>query len=134
MKLKTFLKVSRRKNSKKRFIKVKNEEKIVANLTAKCTSNNTFISSKGFSVSAGELGFKGAKRSTLYAAQQTAQFIGGKLSEHSVTFNLIVFKGFGKCRKSILKGLIKKNIKILKIIDKTANPHNGCRSPKKRRR
>jgi len=124
----------RTKLSKKEIVKSKPVKKLVTNIIAKCTSNNTFISTKNFSISTGEVGFKGGKRSTPYAANQVAQFVGEKLSERSITFTLVTFKNFGKWRKAVLKGLIKKKIKILKVIDKSSNPHNGCRPSKKRRR
>lgn len=131
MKIRNYFKI---KASKKKILKSETGKKLVTNVIAKCSSNNTFISTKSFSISTGEVGFKGGKRSTPYAANQAAQFVGEKLSERSITFILVTFKNFGKCRKAVLKGLIKKKIKILKVIDKSSNPHNGCRPSKKRRR
>lgn len=108
-------------------------------IEVKCSSNNTILqavtkNNKNIITSPGLLGFKGAKRSTTYAAQQTAEFLGEKLNEHKLTEVILIFKGFGKGKKSVIKGLLKKNINIIKIIDKMLTPHNGCRLPKQRRR
>jgi len=88
---------------------------------------------KSIILSTGMLGFKGSKRSTPYAAQQTAELLAEKLIENKILEVNLFFKGFGKGKKSILKGLLKKQIKIVKYIDKTQKIHNGCRRKKKRR-
>lgn len=107
-------------------------------LTVQSTSNNTIIHAQlpmnqNVVISAGTTGLGGARRSTVYAAQQTALHMGDKLRERHVKTAIIFFKGFGRGRKSIIKGLKKKKIKVLQLFDKTSNPHNGCRSSKKRR-
>lgn len=107
-------------------------------LTAQTTSNNTIIhaqfsNNQNMVVSAGTTGLKGAARSTVYAAQQTAFFVGDKLREKNIKTAFIFFKGFGRGRKAIIKGLKKKKIKILQLFDKTQIAHNGCRLSKKRR-
>lgn len=104
----------------------------------KCTSNNTIMHASDFEkksiiVSSGTAGFKGGKRSTPYAAQQAGEIMGTKLMEKFITNVIICFTGIGKNKKSIVKGLRKKNITIVKIIDKTQTPHNGCRPTKKRK-
>lgn len=107
-------------------------------LTVQSTSNNTLIhaqfsNNENLVASAGLTGLKGAQRSTVYAAQQTALYMGEKLREKNVKSAIVFFKGFGRGRKAVIKGLKKKKIKILQLFDKTSIPHNGCRSPKKRR-
>ena len=104
----------------------------------KCTSNNTILHASNFEkkniiVSTGTVGFKGGKRSTPYAAQQAGETMGTKLLENFIKEVIICFTGIGKNRKSIVKGLRKKNITIVKIVDKTQVPHNGCRPTKKRK-
>ena len=109
----------------------------VINITVNSSSNNTILNAaiendKNIILSAGNLGFKGAKRSAAHAAQQTAELLGDKLIENQISKAILVFKGIGKGRKSVLKGLSNKKIKIVKFIDKTPKAHNGCRAKKKK--
>jgi small subunit ribosomal protein S11 len=108
----------------------------IVTLAVKCTSNNTIIHARGLNkniiLSTGNVGFKGAKRSTKYAVEQLAQVMCEKLIENKIKSIVIAFKGSNKGKKSIIKKL-KKNIIITKLIDKTPVPHNGCRAKKKRR-
>jgi small subunit ribosomal protein S11 len=105
----------------------------------RCALNNTLIyvktqNSPCFVVSSGIVGFKGAKRSTPQAAQDSAQYAGKKLRELKLRKIVLVFKGFGRARKAVLKGLKKRRILIEKILDKTLIAHNGCRLTKKKRK
>jgi small subunit ribosomal protein S11 len=106
-------------------------------LTITCTSNNTLIylqsnkSSNG--ASSGTVGLKGSKRSTFFAAQQIILYFIKFLKEKKIDSLIVIFKGFGRGRKAIIKELKKNNVKILRIFDKTPIAHNGCRSSKKRR-
>lgn len=107
-------------------------------LTINCTSNNTIIHAQcsnffSFSLSSGICGLKGAKRSTLYASEQTILLLVEKLKEQNIVSAFVLFSGFGKGRRAIIKGLKKKKIRILRIFDKTSISHNGCRKKKKRR-
>jgi|SouAtlMetagenome_1021521.scaffolds.fasta_scaffold03025_6 small subunit ribosomal protein S11 len=106
-------------------------------LTVNCTSRNTILQATApnctITVSTGLLGFVGAKRSSPHAAQQTAEFMAEKLVEHRFMNIMLIFKGFNKGRKSVIKGLKKQQINILKLVDKSTVAHNGCRLPKKRR-
>jgi small subunit ribosomal protein S11 len=116
---------------------MKKVKKVLTKIQVKCGLNNTTIHvtnfyNKNVIVSTGTIGFKKAKRATTYAAQQVAEYLGAKLFENKVYRIIIIFKGVGKGRKSVIKGF-KKKIKILKIIDKTLTPHNGCRLAKQRR-
>ena len=119
-----------------RNVFIKNEK--VAHIIANCTSNNTIIQAtmyndKTITLSTGMIGFKGAKRSSSHAAQKVAEFMGSKLVENKVTHISLTLKGLGKGRKFITKGLKKKKINVLKIVDRTPLAHNGCRQKKKRR-
>ena len=110
----------------------------LTNLNVKCTSNNTILhasrpESKNIVISTGIAGFKGAKRSTPYAAQKAAEVMGSKLTEFKMNKVILCFNGVGKSKKSIVKGLRKTNIVIEKVVDKTQIPHNGCRPPKKKK-
>ena len=125
---------------KKSFSKKKNffVIKTVTILTVHSTSNNTIIQAQfpnkqNLVVSAGTTGLTGARRSTVYAAQQTALLVGTKLQEKKIKNAIVFFQGFERGRKTIIKGLKKKKIKVIQIFDKTSIPHNGCRPSKKRR-
>lgn len=116
------------------------------------TSNNSIITAtdihgnKLISSSGGSAGFKGAKRSTAYAALRALnlvltglkKLINDNASGGPVTTSIIVkLRGFGKGRAAILKGLQSninsQSMTIIKLIDDTPIAHNGCRPPKKRR-
>lgn len=83
--------------------------------------------------STGILGLKGAKRSTTYAGQSLGTLIGKKVANLGVQFLQIKVKGFGNASKSVLKGLLVSNLKILAIQNVTPITHNGCRAKKVRR-
>jgi small subunit ribosomal protein S11 len=107
-------------------------------LSVNCNKNNTIMHAnlmeKNIILSAGRVGFVGTKRSTKLAAQKVAETMGKKLEENRVRGVFLVFKGIHKRRKAIIKILKHKQIIILKLIDKTPLPHNGCRSVKRRRK
>lgn len=103
------------------------------------SSNNTIITfsdpygNTQFWSSCGLLQFKGAKRSTSYAAQAAASDVASKASHAGYTKGILFIKGFGPGRNSILKGISLGGISVLAVIDVTPFPHNGCRPPKVRR-
>jgi small subunit ribosomal protein S11 len=110
----------------------------LVNLSVTFTKHNLIMHAAGATtpniiVSAGSLGFKGAKRASSFAAQKTTEKIGGKLRTNRTRFVRLIFKGTGKGRKFVIKSLRKKKIKILGLIENTPNSHNGCRQKKKRR-
>mgnify|MGYP001038926795 CR=1 FL=1 len=86
-----------------------------------------------FSFGAGVLGLKKSKRGTSFASQNLAFFLALKMYKIGIRFLQIFFKGFGKHRESLLKGIILSNIKVILIKDFTRTPFNGCKSKKKRR-
>ena len=83
--------------------------------------------------SAGSSGFKGARRSTSYAAQAAAENAGKKAIEHGIRSVKLITKGLGPGRVSCTKGLLTAGLRISVIGDVTPIPHNGCRAKKKRR-
>ncbi len=83
--------------------------------------------------SAGGQGFKGARRSTPYAAQLAAEDAGRKAQEHGVRTLEVNVKGPGSGRESALRALQTVGFTITAIRDVTPIPHNGCRPPKRRR-
>lgn len=83
--------------------------------------------------SSGVMGFRGAKKSTPYAAQMVADDAGKKASEHGLKNVDIEVSGPGSGRESAIRALQALGFTIGSIKDVTGIPHNGCR-PKKRRR
>lgn len=85
------------------------------------------------SSSAGQMGFKGSRKSTPFAAQVTAEDAGRKAAEHGMKEVVVEVKGPGAGRESALRALQAGGFNITNIKDVTPIPHNGCR-PRKRRR
>lgn len=129
-------KATAKKVSKKRREK-KNIERGAAHIRA--TFNNTIVTitdMQGNAVSwasAGEMGFKGSRKSTPYAAQ-TASEAAAKIAVDQGMKTVEVFvKGPGSGRESAIRALQTSGLEITLIKDVTPIPHNGCRPPKKRR-
>ncbi len=103
------------------------------------TYNNTIITltdEKGNVLvwrSAGNIGFKGTKKGTSYAASQVAQAIGNACNKLKIREVEVFVKGIGGGRDTALRTLTNQGIEILKIRDITPIPHNGCRPRKPRR-
>lgn len=83
--------------------------------------------------SAGQLGFKGSRKSTPFAAQQASEEAAKKAMEHGLKSVEVYVKGPGSGRESAIRALETVGLQIVKIKDVTPIPHNGCRPPKKRR-
>jgi small subunit ribosomal protein S11 len=83
--------------------------------------------------SAGGHGFKGSRKSTPFAAQVAAEECAKKAMEHGVRQVTVHVKGPGAGRESAVRALQAQGIKVSLIRDVTPIPHNGCRSPKRRR-
>ncbi len=83
--------------------------------------------------SAGSQGFKGAKKSTPYAAQITAEAVGKAVQEHGMKTISVEVKGPGSGRESAIRALMGVGLIITSIKDITPVAHNGCRAPKRRR-
>ncbi|MBV1878866.1 MAG: 30S ribosomal protein S11 [Pseudomonadales bacterium] len=82
---------------------------------------------------AGGSGFRGARKSTPFAAQVAAERAGNAALDHGLQ-NLEVFvKGPGPGREAAVRALNAVGYKITNITDVTPIPHNGCRPPKRRR-
>jgi len=81
---------------------------------------------------AGCMGFKGSRKSTPYAAQLAAKKALHQMKEYGLKSVEINVSGPGPGRESVIR-IIGEICKIVKIVDKTSIPHNGCR-PKKERR
>ena len=83
--------------------------------------------------SSGAMGFKGARKSTPYAAQMAAEDVAKKAMEHGMTTLEVEVRGPGSGRESALRALQAAGFTITSIRDVTPIPHNGCRPPKRRR-
>lgn len=105
----------------------------------KATFNNTLVTITDgngdvlTTASAGTVGFKGARKSTPFAAQRAAETAAGKARKMGVTEVEVVVKGPGSGRESAITALQAAGLKVVSIEDVTPVPHNGCRPPKKRR-
>lgn len=103
------------------------------------TFNNTIVTvtdNNGNAVSwasAGGLGFRGAKKSTPYAAQTTAETATKKAMDMGLREVRVYVKGPGVGRESAIRSIGNLGVKIRNIIDVTPIPHNGCRPRKSRR-
>ena len=83
--------------------------------------------------SAGGLGFKGARKSTPYAANLVAKTCVEKAKKFNLTNIKIIVRGVGPGRESAIIGLAGTGLNILSIMDDTPIAHNGVRKPKPRR-
>ena len=115
----------------------KNVEKGAAHIRA--TFNNTIITItdvQGNAISwasAGELGFKGSRKSTPFAAQSAAETAAKAAMEHGLKSVEVYVRGPGSGRESAIRALETVGLQITLIKDVTPVPHNGCRPPKRRR-
>ena len=83
--------------------------------------------------SAGTMGFKGARKSTPFAATRAGESSGSKARKLGVIELEVRVRGAGSGRESAVNGLTASGLKVTAIEDHTPIPHNGCR-PRKRRR
>lgn len=115
----------------------KNVERGVAHI--KSTFNNTFISITdvdGNSISwssAGNVGYKGSRKSTPFAAQLAAESAAKVAMEHGMRQVEVYVKGPGAGREAAIRSLQAAGLEVNAIKDVTPIPHNGCRPPKRRR-
>ena len=101
--------------------------------------NNTIVTitdTQGNAISwgsAGELGFKGSRKSTPYAAGQVAETAAKAAMEHGLKTVEVFVKGPGSGREAAIRALSASGLEVTSITDVTPVPHNGCRPPKRRR-
>jgi small subunit ribosomal protein S11 len=121
--------------------KKKREKKTIVegNVYIQATFNNTIVTItdlKGNALSwcsAGSLGFRGAKKSTPYAAQTTAETATTRARDYGLQAVNVYVKGPGVGRESAIRSLGNLGLKVKSIKDITPIPHNGCRPRKSRR-
>ena len=105
----------------------------------KSSFNNTIVSITDMQgnvlawASAGNVGFKGSRKSTPFAAQLAAESCARKAMEQGVRKVDVLVKGPGSGRETAIRSLAATGLEVLGIQDVTPVPHNGVR-PRKRRR
>jgi small subunit ribosomal protein S11 len=83
--------------------------------------------------SSGNVGFKGSRKSTPFAAQLAAEAAARRAMEHGVRKVDVMVKGPGSGRETAIRSIQNAGIEVVGIKDVTPIPHNGCRPPKRRR-
>ena len=83
--------------------------------------------------SAGNVGFKGSRKSTPFAAQLAAEACARRAMEHGMRKVDVFVKGPGSGRETAIRSLQATGLEVGSIQDMTPVPHNGCRPPKRRR-
>ena len=107
--------------------------------TIQCTYNNTIITIADINgntlawSSSGQMGFKGAKKSTPYAATQVVADITEKVKKYGVTELEVYVRGVGSGREGSIRALANNGFTLLGIKDTTPVPHGGCRPRRPRR-
>ena len=122
--------------------KVRRKEKknvAVGQAHIKSTFNNTIVTitdPQGQVVawsSSGQVGFKGSRKSTPYAAQMAAESAARRAMDHGMRKVDVFVKGPGSGRETAIRSLQATGLEVGTIQDVTPVPHNGCRPPKRRR-
>ena len=127
---------------RKRATRSKKREKKnvpVGHVHIQSTFNNTIVTitdPTGNTVSwgsSGLVGIKGSRKSTPYAASQTAEGAARRAMEHGMRQVEVFVKGPGAGREQAIRSLQTAGLEVTAITDVTPIPHNGCRPPKRRR-
>ena len=126
---------------KKQVIRRRRERKNIENGQAHIQSsfNNTIVTITDLQgnalswASAGELGFKGSRKSTPFAAQSAADVAAKAAMEHGLKTVEVYVTGPGQGREAAIRALQTAGLEVKLIKDVTPIPHNGCRPPKRRR-
>ena len=111
----------------------------VGKIFIQSTYNNTIVTiadQKGNVLtwsSAGNVGFKGSRKNTPYAAQLAATRAIEKANEYGLQQVDVYFKGPGDGKDAAIRAIQSSRLKVGIIKDVTSAPHNGCRLPKRRR-
>ncbi|MEY4412114.1 MAG: hypothetical protein RL560_373 [Actinomycetota bacterium] len=123
-------------------VKIRKKEKknvAVGKAFIKSTFNNTIISITDPTgaviswASSGQVGFKGSRKSTPFAAQLAAEAAARRAQEHGLKKVDVFVKGPGSGRETAIRSLQAAGLEVGAIADTTPAPHNGCRPPKPRR-
>lgn len=125
----------------KKVVKKRRERKNIekGSVHIQATFNNTIVTISDVEgntiswASAGELGFKGSRKSTPFAAQSASETAAKAAIDHGLKTVEVFVKGPGAGRESAIRALETVGLQITLIKDVTPVPHNGCRPPKRRR-
>ena len=115
----------------------KNIERGAAHIQS--TFNNTIVTITDMNgnavswASAGEMGFRGSRKSTPFAAATAAETAAKAAMEHGMKYVEVYVKGPGSGRESAIRALQTAGLEVSLIKDVTPIPHNGFRPPKRRR-
>ena len=105
----------------------------------RATQNNTIVTvtdMNGETIawdSAGTIGFKGARKSTPFAATRAGESAGQKARKLGMSEIEVRIRGSGAGRESAVNGLVSTGMRVSAVEDRTPVPHNGCRPAKRRR-
>ena len=130
-------KVAKKATNVRRRRDKKNSDRGAAHIQS--TFNNTIVTItdlQGNAVSwasAGEMGFRGSRKSTPFAAQTAAETAAKAAIEHGMKTVEVYVKGPGAGREAAIRALQTAGLDVTMIKDVTPIPHNGCRPPKRRR-
>ena len=127
--------------TKKPVVRRRRERKNIENGEAhiQSTFNNTIVTITDLQgntlswASAGEMGFRGSRKSTPYAAQTAAETAAKAAIDHGMKTVEVYVKGPGAGREAAIRALQTAGLDVTLIKDVTPIPHNGCRPPKRRR-
>ena len=127
--------------NKKRVVRKRKDRKNIEKgaVHIRSSFNNTMVTStdtQGNAIiwaSAGEMGFRGSKKSTPFAAQTAAETAAKAAMEHGLKTVEVFVKGPGSGREAAIRALQTAGLEVTLIKDVTPVPHNGCRPPKRRR-
>ena len=125
----------------KKAVRRRRDRKVVENgaVHIQSTFNNTIVTISDTQgnvlswASAGELGFRGSKKSTPFAAQSAAETAAKAAMEFGLKNVEVYVKGPGAGREAAIRALQGVGLEVRLIKDVTPIPHNGCRPPKRRR-
>ena len=129
------------KSGKKATVRRRRERKNIERGQAhiQSTFNNTIVTITDVNgnavswASSGDLGFRGSRKSTPFAAQTAAETAAKTAMEHGMKTVEVFVKGPGAGREAAVRALQGAGLEVSMIKDVTPIPHNGCRPPKRRR-
>ena len=128
-------------NPKKKVVRRRRERKNIEKgaVHIRSSFNNTMVTVTDTAgnalswASAGQLGFRGSRKSTPYAAQMAADTAAKAASDYGLKTIEVFVKGPGSGREAAIRALQAAGLDVTLIRDVTPVPHNGCRPPKRRR-
>ena len=127
--------------NKKRVVRKRKDRKNIEKgaVHIRSSFNNTMVTitdTQGNAISwasAGEMGFRGSKKSTPFSAQTAAETASKAAMEHGLKTVEVFVKGPGSGREAAIRALQTAGLEVTLIKDVTPVPHTGCRPPKRRR-